>query len=250
MTDEVNNLIYGLHAVSSALIQHRVIELFVQEGQRSSEAINTLIAQAKAANIPQDVRDKKFFQNLLGDVRHQRVAAMVNPMRQYTEADVLAWVEETKNPLILLLDGVQDPHNLGACLRSAEAAGVLAVIAPKDKNVGLTAAVKKVACGAADRVPFIPVTNLVRIMEKLQALGVWIYGTAGEADVFIYQQDLKGAVGLVMGAEGAGLRRLTRERCDGLIKIPMQGAMPSLNVSVATGICLFEVIRQRHVEAK
>ncbi|HGX92090.1 MAG TPA: 23S rRNA (guanosine(2251)-2'-O)-methyltransferase RlmB, partial [Candidatus Tenderia sp.] len=146
---------------------------------------------------------------------------------------------------LLILDGVQDPHNLGACLRSADAAGVDAVIVPKDKAAGLTPVVRKVACGAAESVPFYQVTNLARTLRELQELGVWLVGAAGEADTTVYQADLKGSLAIVMGAEEKGLRRLTREHCDSLIKIPMAGTVESLNVSVATGICLFEAVRQR-----
>src|SRR5690606_32435580 len=148
-------------------------------------------------------------------------------------------------PLILILDGVTDPHNLGACLRTADAAGVQLVIAPKDKSAPLNATAAKVACGAAEAVPYIQVTNLARTMKDLQQRGIWIVGTAGEAEHSIYQQDMKGPMALVMGAEGSGMRRLTREHCDYLVNIPMAGEVSSVNVSVATGICLFEAVRQR-----
>ena len=155
-------------------------------------------------------------------------------------------LEELQNPaLLLVLDGVTDPHNLGACLRSADAAGVDAVIVPKDKSADLNATVRKVACGAAEVIPFVRVTNLARTLEGLKQRGVWLYGTAGEAENTIYNSDLTGSLAIVMGAEGAGLRRLTRETCDHLVKLPMAGSVSSLNVSVATGVCLFEVVRQR-----
>lgn len=149
------------------------------------------------------------------------------------------------SPLLLILDGVTDPHNLGACLRNADAAGVAAVIVPKDKSAPMTATVSKVACGAAETVPLVRVTNLARTMRHLQEQGIWIVGTAGEATHDIYQAKLTGSLAIVMGAEGDGMRRLTRETCDDLIKIPMAGAVSSLNVSVASGICLFEAVRQR-----
>jgi 23S rRNA (guanosine2251-2'-O)-methyltransferase len=148
-------------------------------------------------------------------------------------------------PLLLVLDGVTDPHNLGACLRTADAAGALAVIIPKDKAATLTPVVRKVACGAAEVIPLVAVTNLARSLEKLQQRGLWVVGTAGEAEKEIYQQDLTGPLILVMGAEGKGMRRLTRELCDHLVKLPMAGSVSSLNVSVATGVCLFEAVRQR-----
>jgi 23S rRNA (guanosine2251-2'-O)-methyltransferase len=144
-----------------------------------------------------------------------------------------------------MLDGVTDPHNLGACLRSADGAGVHAVIVPKDNSVGLTPVVSKVACGAAETIPLVMVTNLTRTLDKLQQKGAWVVGTAGEAEQYIYDLDLIGPMVLVMGAEGAGMRQLTRKQCDFLGKLPMAGEVSSLNVSVATGICLFEVVRQR-----
>ncbi|MDH5473426.1 MAG: 23S rRNA (guanosine(2251)-2'-O)-methyltransferase RlmB, partial [Gammaproteobacteria bacterium] len=149
------------------------------------------------------------------------------------------------NLLLLILDGIQDPHNLGACLRSADAAGVDAVIAPKDRATGLTPTVRKVACGAAESVPFIQVTNLARTLKQLKDAEVWIIGAAGEADTVIYDANLTGKLAIVMGAEEKGLRRLTRENCDLLVKLPMAGQVESLNVSVATGVCLFEAVRQR-----
>jgi len=144
---------------------------------------------------------------------------------------------------------VTDPHNLGACLRSADAAGALAVIVPKDKSATLTAVVRKVACGAAEVLPLVAVTNLARTLEKLQKRGLWIVGTAGEATQEIYDVDMSGPTVVVMGAEGKGMRRLTREHCDHLARLPMGGSVSSLNVSVATGVCLFEVVRQRRASA-
>jgi 23S rRNA (guanosine2251-2'-O)-methyltransferase len=158
-------------------------------------------------------------------------------------------VKLTVPPLLLILDGVQDPQNLGACFRSADAAGVHAIIAPKDKAVGLTPVVSKVACGAMETVPFVQVTNLARTLEMLKELGVWIYGAAGEAEKTIYQTDLKGPAAFVLGSEGDGMRRLTRETCDVLVKIPMFGTVESLNVSVAAGVVLFEAVRQRSSQA-
>ena len=148
-------------------------------------------------------------------------------------------------PLLLVLDGVTDPHNLGACLRTADAAGVHAVIIPKDKSATLNSTVRKVACGAAEVVPLVAVTNLARALEKLRQKGLWVVGTAGDAEQTLYQQDMTGPLILVMGAEGTGMRRLTREHCDYLVHLPMQGSVSSLNVSVATGVCLFEAQRQR-----
>jgi 23S rRNA (guanosine2251-2'-O)-methyltransferase len=164
----------------------------------------------------------------------------------WPEAQLLRRLDEAEQPvLILVLDGVTDPHNLGACLRSADAAGVDAVVVPRDRSADLTPVVRKVACGAAEVVPFVRVTNLSRTLDALKARGLWVFGTAGEAQGPIYDHDLTGSLALVMGAEGGGLRRLTRERCDFLVNLPMAGSVGSLNVSVATGICLFEVVRQR-----
>jgi len=158
-------------------------------------------------------------------------------------------LERTETPpLILVLDGVTDPHNLGACLRTADAAGATAVVVPKDKSATLTPVVRKVACGAAEVIPLVAVTNLSRTLEKLQQRGLWVVGTAGEAEQEIYQQDLTGPLVMIMGAEGKGMRRLTREHCDFLVKLPMAGSVSSLNVSVATGVCLFEAVRQRQAK--
>ena len=166
--------------------------------------------------------------------------------KELNENDLDAILTVKQNPLLLVLDGVTDPHNLGACLRSAEAAGVDAVIVPKDKSAQLTSIARKVACGAAERVPLIRVTNLSRSLRDLQQnYNIWVVGTAGEAAETIYQTKLTGPLALVMGAEGEGMRRLTREHCDQLISIPMVGSVSSLNVSVATGVCLFEIVRQR-----
>lgn len=162
-----------------------------------------------------------------------------------TEDDLVARVQEQDDALVLILDCVQDPHNLGACLRTADAAGALAVVSPRDKSVPLTPTARHVAAGAAESVPFVQVTNLARAMERLKEAGLWLVGTADEAAEDLYSRDLTGRIGIVMGAEGAGLRRLTAEKCDHLVRIPMAGAVPCLNVSVAAGVCLFECVRQR-----
>lgn len=148
-------------------------------------------------------------------------------------------------PFLLILDGVQDPHNLGACMRTAEAAGVHALVAPRDRAVSLTETVSRVACGAAEKLPFAQVTNLARVIDQLKERGIWTVGAASESTQSLYATDLSGPLAIVVGFEGAGLRRLTREKCDSLVQIPMPGSMESLNVSVATGICLFEAVRQR-----
>lgn len=164
---------------------------------------------------------------------------------RWSEARLLEAVRGQARALVLVLDGVTDPHNLGACLRSADAAGATAVVIPKDRAADLTGAVRKVACGATESVPLVRVTNLARCLDKLQAAGLWLFGAAGEAREDLYAKDLTGPLALLVGSEGGGLRRLTRERCDFLVRLPMAGAVSSLNVSVATGICLFEIARQR-----
>lgn len=166
-------------------------------------------------------------------------------IRIYEEDDLASLLAEKSNPLVLVLDCIQDPHNLGACLRTADAAGCDLVVMPKDKTAPLTDTVIRVACGGAENVPIARVTNLARAMDKLKELGVWFVGTEDEGKQTIYDVDLKGPIGIVMGAEGEGMRRLTGERCDFLVQIPMGGKVPCLNVSVATGVCLFEVVRQR-----
>jgi 23S rRNA (guanosine2251-2'-O)-methyltransferase len=187
---------------------------------------------------------------LLPALRHQGAVARCHGAPRWSEADLeVLLIGLPHPPLVLVLDGIQDPHNLGACLRSADAAGVHAIVAPRDRAVGITPAVRKVASGAAETVPFVQVTNLARTLRHLQELGLWRVGAAGEAPVTLYEVDLRGPLALLLGAEGKGLRRLTREHCDTLVRIPMLGAVASLNVAVATGICLFEAQRQRTVGA-
>jgi 23S rRNA (guanosine2251-2'-O)-methyltransferase len=174
--------------------------------------------------------------------RHSKASGEV---AAYEEEDLPKLLEGTPAPLVLVLDCVTDPHNLGACLRTADGAGVTAVILPKDKSAPINETVRRVSCGGADHVPIVRVTNLARAMERLKELGVWLVGTADEATKSVYQIDLKGPIGIVMGAEGTGMRRLTQEKCDFLVRIPMSGSVECLNVSVATGVCLFEAVRQR-----
>lgn len=245
MSDEI---VFGIHAVTHLLQRspERVKELYIQQG-RNDEKFQSIVnlAYKNSINI-QGV--KKTFLDDKAKGNHQGVAARAKPVQAKGEHDLFAMLDEQTTPaFLLILDSVTDPHNLGACLRSCDAAGIQGVIAPKDKAVGLTATVSKVACGAAESVPFYQVTNLARTMKELQQRGVWLYGTAGEASSSIYETDLTGPMAIVMGAEGKGLRRLTREACDHLVHIPMAGEVSSLNVSVATGICLFEALRQRRV---
>ena len=176
--------------------------------------------------------------------RHQHTDYSRAPKAR-DESDLKELLAGAESPLLLILDQVTDPHNLGACLRTADAAGVCAVIAPKDHSASLTDTVRHIACGAAESVPFIQVTNLARTMDSLKEAGVWITGTGDEADRSLYDVDLTGPTAIVLGAEGSGMRRLTGERCDFMVRIPMQGKVPCLNVSVAAGVCLFEAVRQR-----
>tara|TARA_B100000446_G_scaffold34508_1_gene30123 strand:+ start:890 stop:1627 length:738 start_codon:yes stop_codon:yes gene_type:complete len=238
--------VYGLHAVQALLksAPHRVNEVLVLQG-RQDQRLQKVLAAAQKADIKVRQASRKELDKI-GEGNHQGVVAMSFPGELHDEKFLYKLIESmSEAPFLLVLDGVTDPHNLGACLRTAEAAGVHAVIAPKDNSATLTPTARKVSCGAAEVLPYVPVTNLARCLRKLQELGVWIIGTAGEADQAVYQQDLKGPMALVMGAEGPGMRRLTRECCDGLINIPMAGEVSSLNVSVATGVCLFEAVRQR-----
>jgi 23S rRNA (guanosine2251-2'-O)-methyltransferase len=177
--------------------------------------------------------------------QHQGIIARVKEGKKYNEKDLDQIIANSDTPFLLVLDGVTDPHNLGACLRNADAAGVDAIIVPKDKSAKLNGTARKVACGAAETVPLVQVTNLARTLRDIKEMGVWVVGTAGETDVEVFDAKLTGPMAIVMGAEGSGMRRLTREHCDELVKIPMVGTVSSLNVSVATGICLFEVLRQR-----
>jgi 23S rRNA (guanosine2251-2'-O)-methyltransferase len=246
-----NQIVFGLHAIQSLLdtAPERVLELLVLQG-RQDQRMQSILAVAEMHGIAVSEKPRKTLDNM-ADGNHQGVVALAKPMKALTEEDLYAMVgDRSKNtPFLLILDGVTDPHNLGACIRSADAAGVQAVIVPKDNSVGLTEVVRKVACGAADTVPLISVTNLARTLQKLQESGVWIVGTAGEVEMNIYQAPLTGPLAIVMGAEGKGMRRLTREHCDHLAYIPMAGSVSSLNVSVAAGICMFEAVRQRQLNA-
>ncbi len=238
--------VYGVHAVEALLRHHpkRVKQLWLAEG-RQDPRVQALVQLASEARVPVGQRERRELDEWAEGV-HQGVVAEVSPSQVWGEnylEELLARGESV--PLLLVLDGVTDPHNLGACLRTADAAGVQAVIVPKDKSATLNATVRKVACGAAEVVPLVAVTNLARTLEKLQQQGLWIVGTAGEATQEIFDLDLRGPTVLVMGAEGKGMRRLTREHCDYLVKLPMGGSVSSLNVSVATGVCLFEAVRQR-----
>jgi 23S rRNA (guanosine2251-2'-O)-methyltransferase len=239
----------------SAAVEHdaeNVREVLIEAGAKNPR-LTEIEAQARRKDI--DVRRvaTQALDGVVGNLRHQGVVARYAAAKTYSENDLESLIEAAEGKaLVLVLDGVQDPHNLGACLRSAAAAGVTAVIFPKDKAVQINATVRKTSAGAADSIPVIPATNLARTMRDLQQMGVWIYGLAGEADTSFWSIDLRGNVALVLGGESDGLRRLTRENCDQLVKIPRPGGgdVESLNVSVATGVTLFEAVRQRSVAAK
>jgi 23S rRNA (guanosine2251-2'-O)-methyltransferase len=238
--------VFGLHAVESLLDQRPadVKKVLVQKG-RDDVRVQQIADLAKRAGVAVVHTAKNELSDLV-EGNHQGVVAICREFKGRDESELSALLEALDAPaLLLVLDGVTDPHNLGACLRSADAAGVHAVIAPKDKSVGITSTVRKVACGAAENVPFFAVTNLARTLKNLQDKGVWVVGTAGEAEDYLWQYDFKIPTAIVMGAEGKGMRRLTRECCDYLVKLPMAGSVSSLNVSVATGIALFEAVRQR-----
>lgn len=242
-------LIHGWHAVAAALEYEpeQVRGLWV-ERQRRDERIQALMDQASQQGVAVHPADRAELDRMSGGARHQGVVARLT-VRQRTpgEADLPALLAAVEGPLLLLvLDEVQDPHNLGACLRSAAAAGVHAVIAPADRSAGLNATVRKVACGAAEIVPVVTVTNLARALRALQAQGIWVVGAAGEAEDSLYEVDFTPSTAIVLGGEEKGLRRLTREVCDRLARIPLaEGGVESLNVSVAAGIFLFEARRQR-----
>ena len=247
----MSDIAFGIHAVDSLLRRapQRVRSLFIQT-DRNDKRIQALLTLAKnqgvaATRLPKADLDTKVAE------RHQGVVAIIETQSlesNLSERDLISYLAGVERPLLLVLDGVTDPHNLGACLRSADAAGVHAVIVPKDSSAELNATARKVASGAAEVIPLVRVTNLARTLKALKDAGLWVVGTTGEADTVLYEQDLTLPLALVMGAEGPGMRRLTTEACDFLVKLPMAGDVSSLNVSVATGVCLFEAVRQRTTE--
>ena len=241
-------LIFGLHSVRTAL-KHGgdAVERVWVEERRQDRRIREVVELARGAGVPVEVvAREELAAQLPPGSNHQGVAARARSAVALDEVGLKGLLQGLDTPpFLLILDGVQDPHNLGACLRSADAAGVHAVIAPKDRAAGLTPTACKVASGAAETVPFVQVTNLARTLRWLQEAGVWLVGTAGEAVQTLYEADLTGPLALVLGAEEKGMRRLTREGCDLLVRLPMAGSVESLNVSVAAGIALFEAVRQR-----
>ena len=244
--------VYGLHAVRAILTRHpeRVLGLKIVRGRDDSRA-RELETLARRHGFPVERVDAEMLTRLLGEVVHQGVAAEIAPLPAWSEDDLLSGIAapntgpSARAPLLLALDGVQDPHNLGACLRTADACGALAVIVPRDRAAQLTAAVRKVAAGAAESTPVVPCTNLSRTLGLLKQAGVWAFGADADAEREVCEVDLTVAAVLVLGAEGRGLRQLTRQRCDFLVRLPRLGAVESLNVSVAAGMLLYEAVRQR-----
>ncbi|UOD49229.1 23S rRNA (guanosine(2251)-2'-O)-methyltransferase RlmB [Orrella daihaiensis] len=245
-----SKLLAGFHAVQARARQApgSVREVYL-DATRRDKRMSSLLAWLKDQGITCHVVDAQRLDQLTQGVRHQGVVALVEPLALAQDIDEVFDTMQSA-PFILVLDGVTDPHNLGACLRTADAAGVHAVIAPKDRAVGLSPVVERVACGATQSVPYIMVTNLARQLRELKDRGVWLIGTDERAPQTLHEVDQRGALAWVMGAEGAGMRRLTRELCDHLVHIPMGGSVESLNVSVATGVCLYETVRQRRLPAQ
>ena len=240
-----HKVLFGFHAVGVRLktAPASIVEVFVDPSRRDAR-MKQFLVRAAEAGVRVIEADGARLARLAGSAGHQGVAARVQPVEQaHSLDDLLDELQEP--PLLLVLDGVTDPHNLGACLRVADGAGAHAVIAPKDHAAGINATVAKVASGAAETVPYFMVTNLARTLGELKERSIWITGTAGEATQSLYEVDLRGPSALVLGAEGPGMRQLTRKTCDQLVRIPMMGAVESLNVSVASGVCLYEARRQR-----
>ena len=244
-TDEV---VYGIHAVMAVLRTGAddINAIWLQQHDGKNKRLEEINLLALKSQIPVHRVTRSELDEYSNNARHQGVVASLNQRSIITESDLtrfLAGLEQP--PFLLVLDGIQDPHNLGACMRTANAAGMHAVIAPKDRASGITPVVRKVASGATESTPFIAVTNLARVLRHLKELGIWVVGADDSAETSLFDADLTGPVALVLGAEGRGLRRLTRENCDLVVSIPMAGSVESLNVSVAAGVCIYEIMRQR-----
>ena len=240
--------IYGMHAVRVMLERHaeRVLSVRLAE-QREDPRARAIEELARRHQRPVQRVDMHSLRQQLGDVAHQGVAAEITPLPPWSEDELLAALQVARAPLLLALDGVQDPHNLGACLRTADACGALGVVVPRDRAAQLTATVRKVAAGAAEMTPVVAVTNLVRTLKLLKEAGLWIVGADAAAETAARAVDLRGPIVLVLGAEGTGLRHLTRQNCDFLVSLPQRGAVESLNVSVAAAMLLYEALRQREM---
>jgi 23S rRNA (guanosine2251-2'-O)-methyltransferase len=238
--------IYGVHAVRTILERHPArVQAVRLARQRDDPRVRAIEELASRHHTTIQRLDAQALKQLVGDVAHQGVAADITPLAPWTEDQLLTALQRSPAPLLLALDGVQDPHNLGACLRTADACGALAVIVPRDRAAQLTPTVRKVAVGAAETTPVVAVTNLVRTLKLLKQAGLWVVGADAAAPKTARETDLKGPVVLVLGAEGAGLRHLTQQNCDFLVRLPQLGAVESLNVSVSAGMLLYEALRQR-----
>jgi 23S rRNA (guanosine2251-2'-O)-methyltransferase len=243
----IGELLFGIHSVESALTHDptNILELYFESDSQNAR-IKELSDRARDLGLKPHARPRDALDRMTGGARHQGAVARYRAPPPRAESDLSEVIEKAgRDALLLVLDGITDPHNLGACLRSAEAAGVTAVVVPKDKAAGITPTVRRAASGAADRVAFFAVTNLARTLKAVKQQGVWLVGLDGESKQSLYSIDLKGPIAFVLGSEGEGMRRLTSESCDFLARIPMRGDVESLNVSVATGVVLFEALRQR-----
>jgi 23S rRNA (guanosine2251-2'-O)-methyltransferase len=243
--------IYGVHPVRVLLERHpeRVVAIRLAD-RRDDPRVREIEELARKHGRPVQRADANALKQLLGDVSHQGVVAEITPLPPWSEDDLLDSLQAVKDPLLLALDGVQDPHNLGACLRTADACGALAVIVPRDRAAQVNATVRKVAVGAAETTPVVAVTNLVRTLKLLKEVSLWIVGADAEGAKPAHEADLKGGTVLVLGAEGAGLRHLTKQTCDWMVRLPQLGTVESLNVSVAAGMLLYEAVRQRTLVLK
>ena len=243
-----SSMIHGLHAIKTALKNDsgNLKQIWIDRNSQKAR-LREIKGLLEKKGVKLHEVDHQHLNRLSNTEKHQGIVAEYFTVDVWTENKLYALLDKLDTPpFLLILDGITDPHNLGACLRTAEGAGVHAVIAPKNKASGITPTVRKVASGAAEYLPFIPVTNLVRTLETLKKRGIWLIGTSDKAQSHLYAADLKGSIAFVMGSEGKGLRHLTEKHCDLLVSLPMAGKVPSLNVSVATGICLYEVWRQQH----
>jgi 23S rRNA (guanosine2251-2'-O)-methyltransferase len=243
----MSDLLIGIHAVDAALTHDagNLVELYIESGSQNAR-VKELGERAREMGVKPHARDRAALDRMTGGARHQGVVARYKAPAPLPESALEGLAEKAgRTALFLVLDGITDPHNFGACLRSAEAAGVTAVVVPKDRAVGVTPTVRRASAGAADRVPIVSATNLARALRHLKDAGVWLVGLAGDAPQSLYALDLQGPTAIVLGSEGEGLRRLTRQNCDFLARIPMRGDIDSLNVSVTAGIALFEALRQR-----
>lgn len=247
----MSSLVYGIHAVESLVDSNQAKEIFVLKKQNKNPKIDAIVDSATTkgleVNLVSTFKELPF--RVKKDANHQNIFAIEkNSLKTYSENDIESLLPNDKNAFVLVLDNVQDPHNFGACIRSAHSVGVDFIIVPKDNSAPINATVKKVACGAAEHTKIVIATNLARSIEKLKKAGVWVIGLAGEADESLYDMNLSDSTAIIAGAEGSGMRARTKASCDFLAKLPMLGEVSSLNVSVAAGISLYEAVRQRGIK--